>query len=89
MQVRRVDHIALLKADVIGGVVDRVRCLIAKLAPADLDAALDKVLTMGFPQPDVRQELTRLIGGVIDVADVIEAVYPLGQSAGEYLWSPV
>ena len=55
MQICRVDRIALLKASVIGSAVDRVRCLIAKLTPTDLDATLDEVLALGIPQPDVRQ----------------------------------
>jgi hypothetical protein len=57
--------------------------------PTDLDATIDEMLPVGLPQSDVRQELPTLICGIVDVTDVLEAVYPLGHSARKYLRSPV
>ena len=47
------------------------------------------MLPVGIPQSNVRQELPRLIRGMFDVTDVLEAIYPLGHTAREHLRSPV
>jgi hypothetical protein len=59
------------------------------VTPTDLHAAIDEMLPVGIPQSNVRQELPRLIRGMFDVTDVLEAIYPLGHTAREYLRSPV
>jgi len=71
---RRIADLVLLLKPYVTRVIVRMGHYIAPWIHSDLHSAVDEVFSVGFPQADVPEQLSRLIRSIVNVPDELESV---------------